>query len=215
MASIVVLREYTVTKLHYPATERNRDAILAVLRDLLPLPCRILEVGSGSGEHGAYFAPRLPHVSWQPSDPDPDCCASIDSWRADAAGGTLLPALALDAGSADWPVKDLDVIFSANVIHISPWSVSEGLFAGAGRVLKPGGKLILYGPFFSSEIPTAPSNEAFDESLRARNPAWGIRDIADLHALARSNGLVAAEQIPMPANNMILVFSADAEDKRV
>jgi SAM-dependent methyltransferase len=190
-----------------PATARNRQPILEVLAPRLPDGARVLEIASGAGEHAVFLAGALPRVSWQPSDPDPDARASIAAWRAQAGLPNLAAPLALDAADpAAWPTEPVDAVVCINMIHISPWAAAEGLMAGAGRVLPAGGKLILYGPYLEADVPTAPSNLAFDESLRARNPAWGLRDLADVEALAAANGLARAERIAMPANNLIVVF---------
>ena len=185
---------------------RNREPILDVLRRVLP-PCGlILEIASGSGEHAAYFAKGLPALVWQPSDPDAQALTSIASHRAAAGAANLLAPLRLDVTSVHWPVERADSIVCCNMIHITPWSVSEGLMAGAQRTLPPGGVLYLYGPYKIGGRHTAPSNEEFDLSLRARNPEWGIRDLADVTALAGRHGLVLAETVQMPANNQSVIF---------
>lgn len=189
-----------------PAVARNRDAILAVLRQVLPERGTVLEVASGSGEHAVHCAAALPGLVWQPSDPDPAALRSIAAHRAAAALPNLLPPVALDASLPAWPVERADAVVAINMVHIAPWHATEGLIAGAGRVLPGGGVLYLYGPYRENGAHTAPSNAAFDESLRARNPDWGVRDVAEVAELARSHGLDLAERIPMPANNLSLVF---------
>lgn len=198
---------------HAPATLRNRDPILAVLRRRLPPRGLVLEVASGSGEHAAYFAPQLAaELVWTPSDADPSALASIDAHaaaaRAAAPGGArIAPALLLDAAAQRWPIARADAIFCANMIHIAPWAAAAGLFAGAGRVLAPGGPLILYGPFRRAGRHTAPSNAAFDESLRRRDPAWGVRDL-EQEALpaAEAAGLALDAVEETPANNLCVVL---------
>jgi hypothetical protein len=189
---------------HAPATARNRDPILAVLRDILPASGLILEIASGTGEHVRYFAEQLPDLDWQPTDPDPDALTSIAAWREGLAN--IRPPLRLDASASDWPVAEADAILCINMVHISPWSATEGLFAGAARLLPPGAPLFLYGPYRRADVPTAPSNEAFDQSLKARDPAWGLRQLEDVVALAARTGFRLDRPMEMPANNVSLVF---------
>jgi hypothetical protein len=191
-----------------PATARNRDPILEVLRPRLATNARVLEIASGAGEHAVFLAAALPAVHWTPSDPSPEARASIAAWR-DVAGLPNLDApLALDAADpASWPTDRVDAIVCINMVHISPWAATEGLMAGADRLLPNGGQLFLYGPYLEAEVPTAPSNLAFDESLRSRDPAWGLRRREDVEALAADHGLKLAERIAMPANNLVLVFA--------
>ena len=193
-----------------PAVARNREPILAVLRRVLPEHGLVLEIASGSGEHAVYFAAALPHLNWQPTDPDPEARASIAAYRAATALPNVLPPLALDAAAAHWPVTEIDVqidaIVSINMIHIAPWVAAEGLMAGAERLLPERGVLFLYGPFREHGRHTAPSNAAFDESLRARNREWGVRDLDEVAALASRHGFALEERIAMPANNLSVVF---------
>jgi SAM-dependent methyltransferase len=190
-----------------PATARNRQPILDVLAPRLPDGARVLEIASGAGEHAVFLAGALPSVSWLPSDPDPTARKSIAAWRAQANLPNLEAPLALDAAdSATWPSEPVDAMVCINMIHISPWAAAQGLMAGAGRLLRPGGRLFLYGPYIEADVPTAPSNLAFDESLKSRNPAWGLRDLADVQALAAVSGLELIERIAMPANNLIVIF---------
>lgn len=193
-------------KKHAPATLRNREVILAVLREELPDRGTVLEVAAGSGEHAVFFAERLPQLRWQPSDPAADALASIAAYRDEAGLPNLEAPLRLDAAGA-WPSGEYAAIVCINMVHISPWTAAEGLFAGAARALS--GKhapLILYGPFFEQGVEPAPSNVQFDESLRARDPAWGIRDVRELDALAASDGLTRTARRELPANNLTLVY---------
>jgi len=192
-------------KRHAPATERNRDAILAVLRDELPSSGLVLEVASGSGQHVVHFAATLPALDWQPSDPDPAALVSIESWRQEAGLPNVRPPLRLDA-SADWPVERADAILCVNMVHISPWEATLGLMKGAGAVLPPGGLLYLYGPYLRENVETAPSNLAFHASLKARDPQWGLRRVEDVIAAAEGEGLVLRRLLEMPANNLSLIF---------
>jgi len=187
-----------------PATSRNRDAILAVLERQLPARGLVLELASGSGEHAVHFAARLPDLDFQPSDPDAASRASIDAWRQSAGLANLRPALAIDAASAHWPIEAADAVLCINMIHIAPWSAARGLIAGAARILSKGGLLYLYGPFSRDGRHTAPSNEAFDRDLRARDPAWGVRAIEAVAALAAAAGFSAPLVEEMPANNLSL-----------
>lgn len=190
-----------------PSTARNREPILAALRPHLPPSGLVLEIASGAGEHAVHNAAALPHLQWQPTDPDDAALASIAAWRAHAALPNLLPPLRLDAASPHtWPVERADAVVNINMIHISPWAAAEGLMAGAARVLPSGGLLFLYGPFIEAEVSTAPSNLDFDASLRSRDPAWGIRRLEDVAALAGRYGMTQEARIAMPANNLSLVF---------
>jgi SAM-dependent methyltransferase len=189
-----------------PAVARNRDPILAVLRRVLPARGNVLEIASGTGEHAVHFAAGLPELMWQPTDRDADALRSIAAHRISARLPNLLPPLGLDASSPRWPVVRADAVVSINMIHIAPWSAAEGLMAGGGRVLAPGGLLYLYGPFKENGRHTAPSNAAFDASLKARDPQWGVRDIAEVSELAGRHGLVLVERVTMPVNNLSLVF---------
>lgn len=185
------------------SVERNRDAILAVLRTLFPHVGRVLEVASGSGEHAAHFAAALPGLEFQPSDPDPEARASVDAWCTGLPN--VRPALDLDAALPNWPDLQADAVLCVNMIHIAPWAAVQGLVAGAGRVLRTGGLLVLYGPFLRDDVPTAPSNLAFDAGLRARDPAWGVRRLEDVAALAAA-GFDAPAITAMPANNLLITF---------
>ncbi|WP_395945859.1 DUF938 domain-containing protein [Brevundimonas sp.] len=190
-----------------PAARRNADPILTVLRAHLPARGRVLELAAGSGEHAVAFATALPDLKWTPSDPSIEARTSIEAWRR-TGPANLQPALALDAVDPEtWPEAPFDALYCANMTHISPWPATEGLMTFAGRALRrPGGLLALYGPYREADRPLAPSNAAFDESLKARNPAWGLRDRETVQALAGSHGLVATLRIQMPANNLMLLF---------
>ena len=205
-----------------PATQRNREFILEVLQQVLPDSGTVLEVGSGTGEHAVFFAMHLPHLHWLPSDPNPMARASIAAWRAECGMQTLHPPLPLDACQEPWPVEigqssttlghellqqPITAIVSINVIHIAPWEACLGLMAGAGRILSDGGVLYLYGPYKKDGKHTAPSNAAFDLSLRSQNPDWGVRNLQDVMAVAESEGLQLQQVVDMPANNLSVVFS--------
>jgi hypothetical protein len=191
-----------------PATERNREPIAAVLREVLPERGTLLEIASGTGEHAACFAGLFPHLLWQPTDPDPSALASILAWRREAGLGNLLEPLRLDAAETMWPVGSAEAILCVNMVHISPWAATMGLVRGAARTLAAGAPLILYGPYRRAGVPTAPSNEAFDESLRARNSEWELRDLEAVEAEAAGQGLRLERVVEMPANNLTLVFRA-------
>jgi SAM-dependent methyltransferase len=190
-----------------PATARNRQPILEVLRPRLPAGARVLEVASGAGEHAMFLASALPGVSWRPTDRDPEALASIAAWRTAAGPLNLAAPIRLDAADlSSWPAGPFEAVVCINMVHISPWAATEGLMAGAARVLASGGRLFLYGPYVEAGVETAPSNLTFDESLKARDPAWGLRDLAEIKAQAAADGLGFAERIAMPANNLIVVF---------
>ena len=189
---------------HAPATERNREPILALLRDVLPETGTVLEVAAGTGEHAVWFAQGLPALTWQPSDPDEGARASIDAWAA--ATPNVQPALAIDAASADWPIARADAIVCINMVHISPWAATEGLLRGAARLLPSGGPLFLYGPYRREGQSLEPSNEAFDRSLKSRDPRWGLRLLEDVASLADTHGLTLERVEQMPANNLSVVF---------
>jgi hypothetical protein len=191
---------------HAPASHRNRQAILEVLARILPKEGRVLEIASGSGEHAVWFARHLGSLRWQPSDPNPDCRASIAAHAADSGCDNIAPPLDIDVTQPHWPVPASDAIICINMIHIAPWTAAEGLVAGAGRILSAGGRLYLYGPFMREGRHTAPSNTQFDETLRAQDPRWGVRDLDAVSALAEDHGLVFREAVEMPANNLSVWF---------
>lgn len=189
-----------------PAVARNRDPILGVLRETLPDAGTVLEIASGTGEHAVHFAAALPHLVWQPTDPDAQARASIAAHAAATGLANLLPVLELDASAPVWPVIRADAVVSINMIHIAPWRAAQGLMTGAARVLAAGAPLYLYGPYRQHGQHTAPSNAAFDESLKARNPEWGVRDLDAVVALAGEHGLTLERKVPMPANNLSVIF---------
>lgn len=197
-------------KRHAPSADRNKNPILEVLSALLqnelpPQPL-CLEIASGSGQHVAHFAAHLPHVTFLPTDQAEDARRSIEAHREERALSNILEALPLDASADEWPVQEVFAIVCINMIHISPFSATEGLFRGAARTLSPGGFLLTYGPYRFADAPFAPSNEAFDETLKSRDPSFGIRDVQDLDTLANKVGLSREATIVMPANNHCLVF---------
>ncbi len=191
---------------HAPAAARNRDPILTVLREVLPRTGTVLEIASGSGEHILHFAQGLPDLTFQPSDPSPEARQSIAAWAAESGLANLRPPLALDAASPPWPIAAADAVLCINMIHISPWAATEGLMHGAAALLPPGAPLYLYGPYRRAGVPTAPSNEEFDRSLRERNPAWGLRELEAVTALAAAAGFAGPAVTEMPANNLSVVF---------
>ncbi|MEL7188792.1 MAG: DUF938 domain-containing protein [Pseudomonadota bacterium] len=194
-------------KHHAPATLRNRDAILGVLRQELPEWGVVLEVASGSGEHALFFANAMPALSWQPTDPDDNALRSIAAYRAEFEGVNLREPVRLDAASASWPVARADALVCINMIHISPWAATEGLFAGAARTLSPpDAPIVLYGPYFEDGVKPAPSNLQFDVSLKSRNREWGIRNLADIDDLAAQHGFTRTARFEMPANNLSLIY---------
>jgi Protein of unknown function (DUF938) len=188
------------------ATSRNRDFILDIFREVLPMTGAILEVASGSGEHVIHFAKNLPALVFQPSDADPDALLSITAW-VKAKGVTNVRApIALDASQSLWPIASADGIICINMVHISPWEATLGLIKGAAAILPPASPFYLYGPYKREEFATAPSNQAFDRSLRDRNPTWGLRDLEAVAAMAQSVGFSAPVITEMPANNLSVVF---------
>ena len=189
-----------------PAALRNREPIAEVLADWLPPSGLVLEIASGTGEHAVFFAERFPQLEWQPSDLHSDALASIAAWRAAADLPNVRPPIVIDASQPDWPVERADAVLSINMVHISPWESALGLLDGAARLLPPGGPLILYGPWLTDAIPTAPSNLAFDSDLRRRDPSWGLRRVEDFAAAAGERGLGLVETRPMPANNLMLLL---------
>ena len=193
-------------RLFAPATQRNRQVILDELSRALPGEGTVLEIASGTGEHAVWFAQHLRPLRWQPSDSEPEMRRSIAAHAAGADCPTLLPPVALDVTSKTWPIERAEAAVCINLLHIAPWSAAEGLFRGSARVLPPAGVLFLYGPYKRGGQHTAPSNAAFDDSLRARNPDWGVRDLDEIVALAETDGFALREVVEMPANNLSVVF---------
>ncbi len=191
-------------KLDYPATHRNRAPLLRVLEATLPATGLVVEIGSGSGQHTAYFAAALPQLTWQPTDVSAEGRASADAWAADVPQATILPAVHLDVRQP-WPMERADAVICANMIHIAPWSCTDGLLEGASAVLPTGGPLVLYGPF-QEGARTAASNLSFDASLRQRDPRWGVRSLDAVLAAADSCRLDLSHRHDLPSNNLALVF---------
>lgn len=197
---------HTDPRLFASATQRNRDAILPILRRVLPASGTILEVGSGSGEHAVYFAANLPQTQWIPSDTDSAALASISAWIQHAGASNVAPPIALNVGDTDWPIASVDAMVCINVIHYSPWESTPALFAGAARLLSPGGVLYLYGPYRRNGQHTAASNAAFDAWLKSVDPSFGVRDLEDVEQQAGLHGFSLDEVLAMPANNFSLVL---------
>lgn len=193
---------------HMPATLRNREAILAVLREVVPRQGVLLEIASGSGEHAAFMAPQLTPLVWQPSDYEADNLPSIDAHAADSSATNIRPALQLDVTQQPWPVTGCDALLCCNMIHIAPWAAAEGLFAGAAAAMPKDAPLILYGPFKRHGRHTAPSNEKFDaEFLKSRNPLWGVRCLeTEVVPLAKQACFALDRIVEMPANNLTVIF---------
>ncbi|WP_421659222.1 DUF938 domain-containing protein [Leptothermofonsia sp. ETS-13] len=208
------------------ATQRNREPILEVLLKVLPPTGTVLEIASGTGEHAVFFAPRLHPRRWLPSDPNPVARDSIAAWREYYPAENLYPPIALNACESIWSVEQNELpdtlqgtdfqrdsivaIVNINMIHIAPWRACSGLIAGASRILPVGGILYLYGPFKQGGKHTAPSNEAFDQSLRMQNPEWGVRDLDEVVAIAQTHNLSLVRTVAMPANNLSVVFKLSA-----
>lgn len=201
-------------RLDAPAFHRNHEPIWQAIESfLIEKTGSVLEIGSGTGQHAVTYAARTPKLTWWPSDISPAHRASIDAWRNEAALPNLRAPQSIDLMTPGWTWRGdggggdaLAAIVCFNVLHIAPWRVAENLFAGAGRLLADGGHLLLYGPYKRDGAHTAPSNTEFDASLRARNPEWGVRDLADVVALGRNSGLTLATIVDMPANNLVLAF---------
>lgn len=196
---------------HYPAADRNAEPILEMLRKTLPSgdpasSIRVLEIASGSGQHALYFSSRLPGVLWQPSDLSEESLASIRDYRTEGDPARFLEPIRLDAAKPPWNAGEFDAILCCNMIHISPWLSTEGLFGGGAKSLKPGAVLITYGPYRFSGVFTADSNREFDEDLKRRNPEWGVRDVDDLERLAQSVGFSLERTHSLPANNHALIW---------
>lgn len=192
-------------KPYSPACERNRDPILAILRDRFADRKKVLEIGSGTGQHAAYFGAHLPHLIWQTSDL-PENHPGIHAWLQEAGLPNVLPPFALDVSSPSWPELSVDAVFTANTCHIMSWPEVERMFTGIGHVLEPGGILCIYGPFNYNGAFTSDSNAHFDAALRAKAPHMGIRDAEAMDALAARYGLGLEADYPMPANNRLRVW---------
>ncbi len=204
----------TDNRIYAPATTRNRDAIYDCLKDHLPKSGSVLEIASGSGEHAAHLCPLFPEIMWQATNFDPQHLKSAIAWQEHCALQNFLPVMELDATASVWPTEDIeyphapfDAMFNANMIHISPWVVCEGLFAGAARSLKAGGMMFLYGPFKLDGEQTAPSNVKFEQWLKDIDLSFGVRDLEDVKSVAVHSGFSHLESCPMPANNFLQIFS--------
>jgi hypothetical protein len=189
-----------------PHVARNTGPIIDVLRGILPDTGTVLEIASGSGEHARAFARAFPHLLWQPSDADPVALRSVDAWRSAEGAPNLLAPVPLDAATGEWPVERADAILCINMVHISPWVSTVGLMRGASGLLDKGAPLYLYGAYFREGVETAPSNIAFDRSLRERNPDWGVRRLEYVVAEAERNGFRLDAVAEMPANNLSVVL---------
>ena len=190
-----------------PAALRNVGPIGDVLAEWLPVSGLVLELASGTGEHGLAFARRFPQIQWQPSDASDEALASIRAWR-EAGPGNLLAPIRIDAAANEWPIARADAMIAINLVHISPWETALGLLDGAARLLGSGAPLILYGPWIEEGATTVPSNQVFDMDLRARDPRWGLRNVADFTREAELRGLEFGERRSMPSNNIMLRFEA-------
>ena len=200
-----------------PAADRNKQPILEVLRKVLPASGSALEIASGTGQHVAWFAAGLPGWTWQPSDAHPGGFDSITAWARQQSVSNVYPPLRLDVLAARWFASDdtrfdagFDAIYCANMLHISPWATCAALMHGSARHLAPGGRLITYGPYLEGGVPTSPGNLAFDDSLRAQDPAWGIRHLEDVKCEAARAGLRLSARHAMPSNNLLLVWTRPA-----
>jgi hypothetical protein len=193
----------------WPAAERNKQPILDVLRRVLPASGIVLELAAATGQHVEHFARALPNLIWQPSDFDTEHLATLQERVRRAKLANLLPPLRIDVTEADWPITQVTAIYNANMIHISPWSVTLGLFSGAGRLLSPGAVLVTYGPYSVDGQHISDSNRTFDESLKSRNASWGVRDIGEVSAVAGEYGFSLEQRVQMPANNFTLIWRKD------
>lgn len=192
------------------SSERNKEPILDVLKAVLPKSGLVLEIASGTGQHAVHFAAALPDIVWQPSDIDPELRASVSAWRDEAALGNLMEPIHLDVTADPWPIRDAAAMVCSNMIHIAPWEACIGLLDGAGRILPEGGILYMYGPYKVGGKHTAPSNAQFDQSLRARDASWGIRNLDDVALEARRRGLHLIKTQQMPANNFSVIYRKTA-----
>lgn len=191
---------------HAPATLRNRDAIVQVLQTVLPGNGVVLEIASGSGEHVVHFAGLFAALEWQPSDREPAALHSIGAWTAQSGQGNIRAPLLIEVEQDQWPIDHADAALCINMLHISPWSATTALFRHAAGLLQAGAPLFIYGPFLRHDVITSDSNLAFDASLKARNPGWGLRDLGDVDGVASEFGFARAALVEMPANNLSLVY---------
>ena len=189
-----------------PSGERNKGPVAEVLKQVLPERGLVLEVGSGTGQHVVHFAREAPQLTWQPSERDPECLQSIALWLAAEEPVNVLKPLRLDVGELPWPIASAAAVVSLNMIHIAPWAAGMALVRGAAAILGPGAMLFLYGPFRRGDKHTSPSNEAFDQQLRAQDPAWGVRDLEEVARYAAAHGFGPPETHDMPANNLSVVL---------
>ena len=193
-------------KRHAPATARNSEPLARVLVQELPESGLVLEIASGTGEHAVFMAGRFPKLDWQPTDEDPQALWSVNAWAEESRLDNLRPGMALNSAAPDWPVKRADAVLCVNMIHISPWEATEGLFAGAARLMEAHGPLIVYGPFIEAGVETAPTNTAFDQDLKRRDSRWGLRRLADIDKVAEDACFTRTARYAMPANNLTLVY---------
>lgn len=189
-----------------PSALRNREPIWDVLKTVLPESGTMLEIASGSGEHAVHYAARLPNLIWQPSDPSEKARESIKAWSFEMELTNLLPPLDIDVTSETWPIDRVDAMLAINMVHISPWTATEGLIRGAGKLLSSGGSLILYGPYKQEGREFVDSNMEFDAWLRNQNADWGIRQLEEVAELAGRAGLSLSSIVDMPANNLCVIF---------
>jgi cyclopropane fatty-acyl-phospholipid synthase-like methyltransferase len=190
----------------FAAVARNRDFILEVLSRVLPADARVLEIASGSGEHGVFMAKALPQITWMPTDADRNILPSIDAWRVAEGLENVQPPKCLDVLASPWPVERADAVVNINMIHVSPWEVCEALLRGTSHVLPSGGILYMYGPYMRGGRYTAPSNAEFDQTIRAMNSSWGVRNLEDVQATAQTYELELQEIVAMPANNLSVIY---------
>lgn len=193
-------------RLYATATVRNREPIADVLQTCLPDNGMVLEIASGTGEHACYFGGRFPHLIWQPSEPDAHLRRSISAWAGRLGLKNVLPPLEIDAAAPTWPVVRAEAVVCINMVHIAPFAACEGLMRNAAKVLPRGGVLYMYGPFWVEGVTAAPSNEAFDASLKAQNAAWGVRDLNEVAKVGNRSGMVMRAPVAMPANNFSVIF---------
>ncbi len=197
--------EAPMEKPYSQSCENNKEPILQLLKRVFARSRRVLEIGSGTGQHSVYFAPNLPHLEWYTSDLEENL-AGIRMWIEEQPAENLFPPMVLDVNASEWPVEDFDAVFSANTAHIMYWPDVEAMFHGVATYLPFRGRFALYGPFCYRGVHTSESNVRFDQSLRARDPGMGVRDMEALEQLAEAGGLMLLEDNEMPANNRVLVW---------